>query len=66
MGMAGLVVGRGIFGGSGSRRIFENLEKNFVRKLQKLHYFSLFFPKKLKTLRYIFARMDEKQLAGEK
>ena len=27
----------------GCRKIFENLQKNFLRKLQKMHYFSKFF-----------------------
>ena len=29
----------------GRRRIFENLEKDFLKKIKKLHYFGLFFKK---------------------
>ena len=48
-GMAGLVGGPGAET-LGRWRIFENLQKDFLRKLQKTHYFSLFF-KKFKTMR---------------
>ena len=40
--MAGLV---------GGRRMFENLQKYLLRKLQKMHYFGLFFKENLKTHR---------------
>ena len=37
---------RGSGGGvPGRRRIFENLQKKFLRKLQKMHYFSIFCKK---------------------
>ena len=42
--MAGLVVGPGS-GAPERRRIFENLQRNFLIKLQKMHYFSIFFKK---------------------
>ena len=62
--MAGLVGGPGAEP-PGRRRIFENLQKYFLRKFQIMHYFGLFFKENLKTQRYIFARLDEKQLVGE-
>ena len=44
--MAGLVGGTGAEPPPpGRQRIFENLQKNFVRKLQKMHYFSIFYKK---------------------
>ena len=48
--MAGLVGGsRG--GGPGRRGIFENLQINFSRKLQKMHYFSILFKEIKETMR---------------
>ena len=62
-GMAGLV------GGAGANprmpENFRKFRKNFVRKLQKLHYFSLFF-KKLKIHALYFRAFGRKtQLVGE-
>ena len=57
--MAGLVGGTG--GGApppGRQRIFENLQKNFLRKLQKC-IILVYFSKKVKT-ELNFWRLDEK------
>ena len=43
--MAGLVRGSGGAEPHGRRRIFENLQKNFLRKLQNMHCFNIFFKK---------------------
>ena len=52
----GFKVMAGLVGGPGAesprrRRIVENLQKYFLRKLQKVHYFGLFFKGNLKTQR---------------
>ena len=60
--MVSFVIGRGL----SSPRVQENFRKfakNFVRKLQKLHYFNLIV-QKLKT-RLIFVRLDEKHHCWE-
>ena len=44
---------------SGTTR-FENSENDFLKKLGKMQYFGIFFQRNLQTLRYIFARLDEK------
>ena len=45
------------------RKNFENLQKDFLRKLQKLHYFSLFF-KKISKLCVKFLRVWTKNTIG--
>ena len=57
--MAGLIGGPGAKR-PGRRRIFEKLQKDFLRKLQKMHYFSISFKEIWQTMRYFFARLDEK------
>ena len=42
--LAGLVGGPGAEP-PGRQRIFENLQKNFLKKIAKMHYFSIFFEK---------------------
>ena len=57
--------GVGLYGGQGAEpppghwRIFGNLQKDFVRKLQKLHYFSIFF-KKFKNQSLLFRALGRK------
>ena len=56
--MAGLVGGPG----GGAPRPPENVRKfakDFLKKISRIHYFSLFF-KKFQNYAFIFARLDEK------
>ena len=67
----GFKVMTGLVGGPGAElpgrwRIFENVQKNFLRKLQKVHYFSIFFKKNLTNHALIFRAFGRKtQIVGK-
>ena len=39
---------------------FRRVSKNFLRKFQEMHYFSIFFKETEQTMRYLFAGLDVK------
>ena len=54
----GFKVMTGIVGGPEARE-FSKIDKKFIKKIAKMHYVSLFFPKNLKLQRLMLACLDE-------